>query len=115
MHLTPDICERAYELLRVTKPFSGWQLPEADEVEFRVGKSNKVYGGCGERSTGHLIELSATMNTDLTTALQTMAHEMIHLHQHMIGVRHERDGNHGRTFDAAAYKVCRENRWYRRF
>ena len=115
MYLTPDICERIYELLRVTKPYSGWRLPDADEVEFRVSKSKTSYGGCGERATGHLIELSAFLNADLTAAMQTMAHEMIHLRQHIIGVRYERDGNHGRTFDKAASKVCRENRWYRKF
>ena len=115
MEVTPELCVRAYELLRVMKPFSGWRLPEADEVEFRVTASKSGYGKCGIRNGVHMIEISQPYHQDLTTLLQTMAHEMIHVRQHKYHIWREKDGGHGRTFQRDARRVCHENRWYLKF
>jgi len=115
MHLTPEICERTYELLRVTPPFKKWRLPEADEVEFRVTASRTSYGKCGIRHGAHMIAIAQPYHQDLTTLLQTMAHEMIHLQQHRRNIWREKNGNHGPVFQRDARRVCYENRWYLKF
>jgi hypothetical protein len=79
--ITPDIVEATYELLRVTPPFNKWRLPPGDAVEFRVTASCTMMGTCDVHAAAPCIELSERLHGHLSTVLQTVAHEMLHLWQ----------------------------------
>src|SRR6185437_8812133 len=44
LHLTPDCLENAYEYLRTTPPFRGMNLPDADDLVFRVMGARDRFG-----------------------------------------------------------------------
>lgn len=104
MHITPDLVEAMYELLRSTRPFRRWKLPHADEVEFHVIASPRFYADhCIDRR--HILRISATRVSSLATLVPTLAHEMIHMRQAGLKARDV----HGRTFQKMADQVCREH------
>lgn len=108
MRLTPDLLASAYDLLRHTKPFEGWNLPEAEDIRFEVLRTRKLWGDCALMGDGrNRIRLSSTRHTRLTTVLATMAHEMIHLHLDRCGAKDSSD--HGVAFRQLRDKVCRVN------
>jgi hypothetical protein len=96
---TTLIC--AYELLRTTKPFLGWRLPDAGEIEFAALKGD-WFGDCD----GETIRASATKHGHLPTLLATVAHEMIHLYQMRHGMAAPNAG-HNADFRKRAARVCR--------
>jgi hypothetical protein len=104
LRLTPEMLERAYDFLRTTPPFRGWSLPDADAVEFHVSRKDDCFGwfipvkiGVSERNVGHT-----------ATLVRIMAHEMIHLYQHLI--KSDRDGvNHNANWRKLANQVCRHH------
>lgn len=115
MHLTPEILEKAYELLRATAPFKRWKLPHADEVEFHVCEMKAMaqywltarYG-----KPSHKIAVCCKGNRDVQTVNESMMHEMVHLHQRLhIDARNGRwSAPHGRVFKRLAAQVCRAHR-----
>lgn len=80
MHLTPELLSAAYDFLRHTKPFDGWNLPEPEDVQFAVLKRKTGYGDAGMTPKGWVIRLSDPLHERTTGLLSTMAHEMIHVH-----------------------------------
>ena len=110
LKLTPDMLERAYEYLRATPPFATWELPDADEISFRIlsardrfghfrGRHRRAQGENGFSEiaiSGHLVR-----STDLLLA--TMAHEMSHLYQDETGAAR---GLHNPQFRRLAKRVC---------
>ena len=108
--MTPEILEAAYEYLRLTPPFRGWNLPHADQVMFRVLGAKDRFGhfrGRHRRADLHgasEIAISASLVRSTGVLLATMAHEMIHLHQDENGTAR---GHHNPKFHALARKVCR--------
>ncbi len=98
-----------YELLRTQKPFLGWKLPDAGELDFEVVRSGAVFGDCdGER-----IRISRALHGQLGTLLATVAHEMIHLHQ-MRSKLETPNTQHNADWHARATKVCRLHGWDRK-
>jgi hypothetical protein len=81
MNITPRMIESAYEFLRATPPFSGWRLPHADEVEFRVSRHRDRLAHFVEGREGPIIAVSSVNVTYPETLLRVMAHEMVHLAQ----------------------------------
>jgi len=112
MHLTPVILENIYELLRSTPPFKRWGLPEADAVEFHVHRHrDNRFGDYACIGGRHVIRLSDKRHENMTQVLQTMAHEMTHLHQSLTD-RHCRPSNsHGRKFFRLIEQVGRRWGW----
>jgi len=98
LHITPDLLERTYELLRHTRPFRRWKLPEADDVEFHVTRHRDRFGDCTDGDP-YTIRISSTKHDTLATVLETMAHEMCHM----------RDITHGKVFTRLAKQVCRHH------
>lgn len=96
----------AYELLRTTRPFLGWKLPDCGEIEFSVIKANTHYGDCD----GETIRVSRAKHGQLSTLLQTVAHEMIHLYQ-MHNRKAAPNGGHNADFHKRAARVCRVHGW----
>ena len=110
LHLTPELLESAYEYLRASPPFRGWNLPEGDQVTFRVMGAKDRFGhfrGRHTRATGadsySEIAISARMVRSTDLLMATMAHEMIHLYQDENGWAR---GHHNPQFRKLAARVC---------
>lgn len=106
MHITPDLLEAGYELVRLTPPFRGWKMPHADEIYFAVGAARDRYGHfrAGLNGARHEILISASCVGSLDMLQRTMMHEMVHLED----FRRTGDGvSHGRNFKKLAAQVCR--------
>ena len=110
LRLTPEMLEGAYEYLRVSPPFSRWNLPHADQVSFRVMGTRDRFGhfrGRHKRASGNdafsEIAISAGMVRSSDLLIATMAHEMIHLYQDETGTAR---GHHNPAFLKLAKRVC---------
>ena len=100
--ITRAMLVAAYELLRTTPPFRGWNLPDAGAVEFAVLRDRTTYGDCD----GETIRVSSSCHGHLRTLLATVAHEMIHLHQ-MRNRLETSNTEHNADFRRRAARVCR--------
>ncbi len=80
MILTPAILRATYALLDECRPFYKWNLPDADDVVFKVDRSKKACGSYTKYKHGHLITVSSRLHGRVGNLIETMAHEMIHLH-----------------------------------
>lgn len=102
MKLTPETVRAAYKLLETTRPFCNWGLPDADDIKFSVVKA-KLYGY--SRDDRLEIAVSTYRVGRLDCLIETVAHEMIHVHLDRYGVK----AHHGRAFKRAAAQVCKEH------
>lgn len=103
LHLTPEILEGAYELLRMTPPFKRWKLPHADDLEFTVLVTTERCGHFREAQNGiHEIGVSNSRVHTLDELFQVLAHEMAHLRQCQLGHR----DTHGKNFKELADRIC---------
>lgn len=107
MHITPEIVEATYELLRLTPPFRGWRLPQADEVGFHVLRTKSICGDHYYYDGRHHIRISYKRHSTLRSLTETIAHEMVHMREHELGVRN--DIAHGTVFHRLADQVCRHH------
>lgn len=110
LHLTPQMLVQGYELLRVTPPFEEWGLPESDAVAFYATSIDRPgrHGNQGEHwfdGTMHHVRVNPNRHHSLRAMLETLAHEMCHMRQEILGTRG--DINHGRQFQGLARIVCR--------
>lgn len=106
----PADCAAAYAFLRQLLPFRRLRVPPADAVRFQVGTKPGVYGW--HRHDGeHCIYVSSRVTTDHTAMLQTVAHEMIHLH--LWEADHVYDGGnvHDAAFTRIARRACKPWAW----
>jgi len=110
LRLTPELLEGAYEYLRLSNPFRHWNLPEADQIVFRVMGARDRFGhfrGRHVRARGKdsfsEIAISAGMVHTTDMLMATMAHEMIHLYQDENGAAR---GHHNPEFRRLARRVC---------
>lgn len=107
--LTPDVLEGAYEYLRRTRPFRDWNLPEPEDVKFKITRNKDTFGSYQIDGTDHIISISARLIGRTDQLLQTMAHEMVHLHQECAGMW---DRNpHSKAFLKLAARVCYYHGW----
>jgi hypothetical protein len=109
-HWTPEHLELAYELLRATKPFSGWKLPDADDVAFYATTIDAAgkHGAQGEHwhdGERHHVRVNPERHHTMSAMLTTLAHEMIHMRQHELG----HSNSHGGEFQRLAKLVCRHH------
>lgn len=104
LHLTPEMLEAAYELLRATPPFRGWRLPAGDDVEFHVTRHVDIHGDCVDAGHAHVIRISERKHSTIQALLVTMAHEMCHMRQ---DIKAPHEGEHGKIFKQLAQRVCR--------
>jgi hypothetical protein len=105
LHITPAMCETAYELLRTTPPFRGWHLPHADEVRFKISGDLWAYGSHWHDPKGHEIRISYRNIKQLGTLTRVMAHEMCHMRE--VQLKSRSDVMHGRTFQRLKAQVCK--------
>lgn len=107
LKLTPDFTRGLYIMLKYGPVFSKMPLPMAAEVAFRVTRAKDR---CGyyqyHPATGkHEIALDQPYNDRLEHAVETMAHEMIHLYQ-SINKSESRKTDHNAEFHRIAKRVC---------
>ena len=107
LHLTPDILEAAYELLRWTPPFSRWKLPEGEDVAFTVAANPAFLGEYQWEGDHHRISISMRWSAQLTTLLPIMAHEMLHLYQRVAST--ENKNQHNAQFRRLSATVCKHH------
>lgn len=103
LHITPEMVETSYELLRLTPPFKGWKLPHADEVLFSILKTKDRHGDYTFDAGKHHIRISYRRHKTLHALTMTLAHEMVHMRDQITGTHAE----HGATFNKLADTVCK--------
>ena len=90
----------AYDLLRGMKPFCDWKLPT--KIEAHVSTDINMYGCFDEPNE---ITISSGRVWTLTSLMETVAHEMIHLHQYRLKKLNV-DTPHDQFFLGCAKEVC---------
>lgn len=107
--LTPDRLRAVYFALRVFPPFARLQLP--DDVKFTVSRHRDRFGHYTRylRSDKHFIVISAAKVGHFDTIAQTLAHEMIHLHQGV--AKTETTGVHNAEFRRISQRACKLFGW----
>lgn len=110
LRLTHENLPAAYEYLRACEPFKKWGLPHADEVAFTVSRHRDRYAHMVgyQRSREAEIAISELRVGSTDTLMSTMAHEMVHLHQHLRGTE-TANTMHNADFMRLARAVCREH------
>ena len=104
--LTPENLRAAYDFLCTTAPFNKWNLPEGDDVTFKVSRSRTTAALLtywGDRTE---LTVSSALNGHTDTLLSSVAHEMIHLHERQCGIKSTGENAHGRAFRKWAAQVC---------
>lgn len=110
--LTPDVLAAAYDYLCTTPPFSGWNLPDSDDIKFRVTKSKDCYAAY-HYDGGHTIDVSSAAVGHTATLMQVLGHELVHLHLRLTGMESRSDNPnvHNAAFRKLAAVVCRTHGW----
>lgn len=104
--LTPETLRAAYDYLNETPPFNRWNLPDGDDVEFRVIRSKTDAGWHKIENGRDIIAASSRVIGRSQSLMELMSHEMAHLHQRRIGT--ETPGStHNRAFWLLAKEICR--------
>lgn len=108
--LTTEMLELAYDLLWHTPPFDRWNLPAVEDVDFKVIRSDTVRGDYYKAKNGrHVIRISARCVGTLSNLIETMAHEMVHVHEAKNGTATRSE--HNAAFHKYAEQVCRVHRF----
>lgn len=96
LRLTPDILRAAYEYLDLTSPFARLNLPDSEDVLFRI-TNNQSTAGLWDYSNGrHIIKASRRCISTTPKLFKIIGHEMIHVHEYEIGI--SRDIKHSGVF-----------------
>lgn len=104
--LNPEILEQAYEYLRATPPFREWNLPEGEDVTFKVARDRTLQGWYRMEGDTHVIAVSSHLIGRTHSLIELMAHEMVHLHQRSANME-TRDAQHNAAFLKLAERVAR--------
>jgi hypothetical protein len=107
--LTPETLAASYEYLRTTPPFSKWNLPDAEDVKFSVGKALDCFAHYQWDGTRHTITVSSRATGYTMTLITSMSHEMVHLHLWETKQESKRSGprHHNAAFKRYAAQVCK--------
>lgn len=107
LKLSPSILRLAYDLLCATEPFSRWNLPDGEDVTFQVLRTRNVSAQIYTDGTKRpIISISGGTNGHINTVLSSLAHEMVHLHEHRCKIRFRGADHHGAAFRKWAAQVC---------
>lgn len=109
--LTPELLESTYDLLCHTAPFDSWNLPAGEDVDFVVLRTDAKRGDyCwSPKRKRHMIRISSRCHGTLANLVETMAHEMIHLHEKASGLA--TSAEHSAAFRKLADQVCKVHRF----
>lgn len=104
--LTKDVLRGAYIFLNETPPFNKWNLPDAEDIVFKVAKGRTCSGWHTFDGRKHELVISGAVNGHTHNVIETMAHEMIHVHEHQSRVAVS-GVEHSAAFRKWAAQVCR--------
>lgn len=102
--LTPETLQAAYDYLKTTPPFNRWNLPDGEDVRFKVMRSRDVRGWYWTEGERHWIGISSHCIGRTDSLMSTMSHEMLHLHERQTCI--ETKAQHSRAFSKLAARVC---------
>lgn len=105
LKLTPDILCGAYDFLCLTLPFKNWNLPDGEDVKFKVVWTPGLRGWYKYDAGKHSIGVSASCIGHTVSLIEVMAHEMIHLHESHARICRA-DVEHSAAFKKMAKRVC---------
>jgi hypothetical protein len=99
----------AYDFLRSAPPFSKWNLPEAEDIDFKVSRRPSEFGRYQRVGDRHTISMSAASIGQTATLMRYLAHECIHLHLELTGMESRSGGpnTHNVAFRKLAAQVCK--------
>ncbi len=103
--LTTDTLRAAYDYLATTPPFNRWNMPDGEDVTFRVTRASAICGRWIEHEGKHTIEVSALAVGHTGTLMAVVAHEMLHLHVAEAGM-YTAKNQHNAAFRKLALRVC---------
>lgn len=79
--LDVETLRAAYAYLATTPPFDSWNLPDAEDVVFKVVRDPKIRGDYRWDNGRHVIRVSRNTIGHTLSLMWVMAHEMIHVHE----------------------------------
>lgn len=103
--LTRDNLRAAYNYLAETAPYCRWNMPDGEDVEFRVVRSLDLRGWYQFRDGRHFIGISSGCIGRTASLMEVMAHEMLHMHQRLSGMESPH-AQHNAAFNKLAARVC---------
>lgn len=118
--ITIDVMRQTYELLAACPPFVDWNLPPSEDISFGRTHLKDLRGRYYAHAyAGHtkdaskikkqLIRINPRYNRTMDDLLQTMAHEMIHLHEHRSGMMTQ--AQHSEAYLMIARDICKRYGW----
>ena len=102
--LSPDMLRAAYDFLNETSPFNKWNLPDGEEIEFRVVRSRDKYAYHDLDGGKQTIAFSSLTVGHTATLIRVMAHEMVHVHERR---QSPSATGHSRAFVRWSAQVCK--------
>lgn len=103
--LTRETLAAAYDYLKTTPPFSHWNLPDSEDIKFKVTKHTDRYGHHCQLNAKHEVAISTRYVGRTQSLMESMAHEMIHIHQEES--RSATSSEHNAAFHKYAAVVCK--------
>lgn len=97
----------AYEYLASVEPCKSWNLPPSSAIDFEITRSQMLQGEY--EPDPHTIRASSYCCKTQQDVLETVAHEMVHLHLEKAGGFNH--ANHCPKFKGAARKICKQFGW----
>ncbi len=110
MKITPAVLKAAYVFLKHFEPFQ--DLPGSSEIQFKVIRcdDDRGYFHQGGGSKDYLIAVSARCTSHMDSLVKVMAHEMMHLKQHIDGTE-TKGVIHNKEFTLLGQTLCTEMGW----
>jgi hypothetical protein len=109
MKLNPEVIRNAYASLCCVYPFTKWNLPVPEEIEFVVIHDPETMGtymyDCGE-DYEHTITISSARCGHYYTMLTTLSHEMVHMSFHR--QKGDKWSHHGKAFRTRCKLIAEE-------
>lgn len=105
--LTRDLLAACWDFLRECQPIKSWNLPPAEEVEFKVIPDPHTAGYHKMVGDKHIVGISSGAIGRLHSLTETMAHEMVHAHQRTTTPVMDTKGTHNKAFTRLAARVCK--------
>lgn len=106
--LTVETLRAAYDYLNSTPPFNKWNLPDSEDLKFKVARDPNHFGWCtywrGKKQR-HVIAISSKCVGHTSSLMRIVAHEALHLHQYLTG--QSKGGEHNAAFYKDAETICR--------
>jgi hypothetical protein len=104
--LAPEMLKASYDLLCTTPPFNRWNLPDSDDIVFKIDRDKKLSAWQTFDGIRHVICVSIACVSTVDLLNRYMAHEMVHVHE--ANVRIDRnDVEHSAAWRKWAAQVCK--------